>query len=588
MKRLLCVWLPDWPIQRLRMRRDATSGDIPTVLWQNDPRRGRVVVACCRRATAAGVRLGMSVAQATDWLQRAGAPDSYQLIEHNRHADAGAMDQLVERFRNRLTPMIGTEVLDRFRWAGRSLHCRESLIGDLHGVTHLFGGESDVIAASDQILASLNLSGRIAIADTIGAAWAVANHGHGRTRIVPIGLTVDAVGDLPTSGLRIAPETVTMLRRLGVDTIGQTLALPRGGLATRLGQHVADRLAQLVGDVEEHFTVAQRPVCDSESMPLEYPTEDMAILVDRIGRLMEKVRAGLATRSCGALHVSCRLDLSVHPPLTVDVGLFAPTLDTGHWLTLVQQSIESQGLPAPVHRVTVSVPHTQVMATRQQDLFRHGDDSCGGSTVARLIDSLSNRLGRENVCGARLTRDALPEKAFEEFPLAGRSARWFAQAEKSSASSRSKDGHQTRSSFLPHTDEIMRRPLELFVTPHALVAQKCRPNAKCDNLSSSADLGREESDTGPWHHANARLAEHQTAIGPSGIPRGFQYAGQHHAVIRSWGPERIETGWWAGPCVRRDYFRVETNRGQWWWVYRDLTADTPKDTHEWWLHGIFS
>lgn len=46
-------------------------------------------------------------------------------------------------------------------------------------------------------------------------------------------------------------------------------------------------------------------------------------------------------------------------------------------------------------------------------------------------------------------------------------------------------------------------------------------------------------------------------------------------------PERIESGWWDGDDVRRDYYVVTTCTGARWWVYRDCV------TREWWLHGVF-
>ena len=46
-------------------------------------------------------------------------------------------------------------------------------------------------------------------------------------------------------------------------------------------------------------------------------------------------------------------------------------------------------------------------------------------------------------------------------------------------------------------------------------------------------------------------------------------------------PERIESGWWDGSDVRRDYYIVTTGSGERWWVYRD------RDTRGWHLHGLF-
>jgi protein ImuB len=48
------------------------------------------------------------------------------------------------------------------------------------------------------------------------------------------------------------------------------------------------------------------------------------------------------------------------------------------------------------------------------------------------------------------------------------------------------------------------------------------------------------------------------------------------------GPERIESGWWDGGDVRRDYYMVETGDGQRAWVFRPAgDADTPPMLHGW-------
>jgi protein ImuB len=47
--------------------------------------------------------------------------------------------------------------------------------------------------------------------------------------------------------------------------------------------------------------------------------------------------------------------------------------------------------------------------------------------------------------------------------------------------------------------------------------------------------------------------------------------------------ERIESGWWDGGDVRRDYFIAEDTRHSRYWIYRDLDD---ADGH-WYLHGIF-
>ncbi|MEO5765467.1 MAG: DNA polymerase Y family protein [Casimicrobiaceae bacterium] len=52
------------------------------------------------------------------------------------------------------------------------------------------------------------------------------------------------------------------------------------------------------------------------------------------------------------------------------------------------------------------------------------------------------------------------------------------------------------------------------------------------------------------------------------------------------GPERIESGWWDGNDLRRDYFVAETPRGETVWIYRDHRYGA--DDGEWFLHGLFA
>ena len=71
----------------------------------------------------------------------------------------------------------------------------------------------------------------------------------------------------------------------------------------------------------------------------------------------------------------------------------------------------------------------------------------------------------------------------------------------------------------------------------------------------------------------------------SGPPVRFRLASQSgsptHEVVKAHGPERIETAWWRGPTVRRDYYIVETASGARYWIFRRLGS-------EWFLHGTFA
>ena len=53
-------------------------------------------------------------------------------------------------------------------------------------------------------------------------------------------------------------------------------------------------------------------------------------------------------------------------------------------------------------------------------------------------------------------------------------------------------------------------------------------------------------------------------------------------LILEEGPERIESGWWDGRGVARDYYVARQTRGARWWIFQE------RQTKDWYLHGVFA
>jgi protein ImuB len=49
------------------------------------------------------------------------------------------------------------------------------------------------------------------------------------------------------------------------------------------------------------------------------------------------------------------------------------------------------------------------------------------------------------------------------------------------------------------------------------------------------------------------------------------------------GPERIESGWWDGAEVRRDYYVAANARGETFWIFREHRGE-----QGWYMHGVFA
>lgn len=78
---------------------------------------------------------------------------------------------------------------------------------------------------------------------------------------------------------------------------------------------------------------------------------------------------------------------------------------------------------------------------------------------------------------------------------------------------------------------------------------------------------------------------------PDHPPKRFAWRGATHTVICADGPERIRGEWWRRPSEARavrDYFRVENERGERFWVFRRGDGEDPQSGDlSWHIHGIF-
>ena len=162
---------------------------------------------------------------------------------------------------------------------------------DIAGAAHLLGGEDRLIADLVSRLSAKGIAARAAVADCPGAAWAVARYGN--DRVVAPGRTVETVAILPVEALRLSPDTLDALDRLGIERVGQLAAMPRAPMTRRFGKDVALRLDQAFGHAFE-------PI--SPLVPQETPSRRL-VFPDPIGHLddLNRVVLRLANDLCGDL-----------------------------------------------------------------------------------------------------------------------------------------------------------------------------------------------------------------------------------------------------------------------------------------------
>ena len=161
--RILCVWLPNWPIQRLVVQRPELRRQ-QVLLFRRDSRRGNLVNAASPLARQAGCRVGMPLSEAKSLLRRSQAEQTF-FFEHDLKQDVQAIEQLCQSL-DGFSPTVGLELIDDrdFKQGKRPA----AILLDVTGLDHLFGDENHLACRLMKHLEADGYLGRIAIANTVG------------------------------------------------------------------------------------------------------------------------------------------------------------------------------------------------------------------------------------------------------------------------------------------------------------------------------------------------------------------------------------------------------------------------------------
>lgn len=548
MKRVLAIWLPRWAVQRLVLARPELAGR--AIVLHAPSQRGQCVAACSAIAEEAGVQAGMPVAEAIAVLsiaQRSG-PQGQARPHFEGHDVVADRVELVElaQWCHRFSPSMGLE----------DVAAPETLLLDATNLAPLFGGEAALVAQAEQALRRRRLEARIALADTVSAAWALAHYAPANALKIAEGNVHLAA--LPLAALRLPDELLDTLTQLGAACVGDVLTLPRDQLRSRFGPLLLLRINQLLGAAPEVIVAVDPPEEFAVEQAFEYPLSRCDAIQYTIEKLLARLEWMLAARRRGALALSCRFACEGAPAAEFQFGLFQPTACARHLLELAELQLERLRLPAPAIGIELRVLRHGPLTERQGSLFDDQHNLGASRPLAGLIDRLSGRLGREAVVRIRPRSDAQPELSYREsafVPKASGGRQSPAPSHRSALSRRSTSSRRSASrqavalrleagdSRPPLAWGALDRPLKLLARPIAL--------------------------------------EEMTSVFPEGQPGSFRYAGARHVIARHWGPERIETGWWRRERAVRDYYRVETAEGRRFWLFRRRRDE------RWFLHGVF-
>lgn len=431
---------------------------------------------------------------------------------------------------------------------------------DVTGCAHLFGGEEALLADLEHRLNGFGIRHGLGLAETLGGAWALARY-NAAARIVPPGHLPQALADLPVAGLRLLPETVMLLKRLGLKLIGQLEALPRVALGKRFsskerGEAVLQRLDQAYGREEE-------PRCPERPLPVHRiqqgflePIIELPALAHMVTQLTSDLCRRLDRAGEGAVRLTLlafRVDGDVRH---LRVGTSQPTRDRHHIERLFAERLETIDAGFGIETLVLHADRVAPLGPKQITLGgRITDETDQDERLAQLIDRLANRLGSDAVMVITPVESHIPERA------EGR--------RQAASGSTSKEWKDTPLPSCPRPSCLLLRP---------------------ESVKALAEV-------------------------PDGPPLRFTWRRVTRRIVKSEGPERIAPPWvGAADSVdlaleTRDYYRVEDDEGRRYWLFRkglydtggyaDTTPDhqtgavgradqvSAVDRIGWFIHGVF-
>jgi protein ImuB len=506
MPRVVSLFLPTWPTDRLRrtLGNAAPPLDVPLVLVGRDGRR-RVVLAADEAARHAGLRTGMPATKAQALVA------GLVMVDADPSADVAALDRLALWTLQRYAPIAAADPPD-------------GLVLDITGASHLHGGEEPMLAEMIDRFRAAGIAIRAAVADCWGAAHALARYSGKPIVISRFGEHIEGIMPLPIVALRLAPDVVGDLRRLGFDRIGDLLSKPRAPLALRFGPELGRRLDQAIGVLAEPIDPVRSPDLIEVRRTFAEPIGAAETIARYTGKLVAALCEALESKGFGAR----RLDLLLHRVdnrlEAIRVGTALPVRDAKRLTRLLCDKIETVDPGFGIEVMSLTATVAEPLAPRQ---MISSLTEAPETDVSGLIDTLTNRVGERRLYRFAPVASDVPERSVTRIAPAApdTGAAW-------------PDHWPRPSRLLPHPE-----PIETV------------------------------------------------ALLPDHPPVTFTWRGMRRRVKRADGPERVFGEWWkrdAELIAVRDYFQVEDNAGERFWIFRAGDGeDTATGSHRWFLHGIF-
>ena len=329
-----------------------------------------------------------------------------------------------------------------------------------------------------------------------------------------------ALSAVPVHCLGLPQRSLDDLHALGLHTFGECMRLPRDGLMRRFGPQLLDVMDRALGVCADPRPRWVPAAQFERRLELAFENADRSMVMHGVDQLLRELVGFLNVHGCGAGALELQLAHRGAPATRINLELVVPSRDLQHLKALFAQRVER----APIHHQVLYL----------------------GMRVSRL-PALAPRTG--DLYSSRKSGESSQLAEYGETP-------------------------EQRGQFL------MER-----------LGARLGPERVC-TLSRVMDHRPERSSLElPWHVHRYHGRGEALAVFEPGMPlwllaqpRPLAAGGLGHGqLVLEDGPCRIESGWWDGDDVARDYYVARSARGSRYWIFREC-----RKNRQWYVHGLFA
>lgn len=388
-KRYVAIWFPDLATEWFELRQPELKNN-PFVLCA--PSHGRMIITAANaKAQELLIRQGMVLADA-----RAICP-SLQYFDEK----PGLTNQLHQRIAEwciRFTPTVAIDPLG-------------GILLDATGCAHLWGSEQTYVTDIVNRLKARGYQAKAAMADTIGAAWAVSRFG--KELIVKESEQLEAVLSLPPESLRLEEKTIDRLHKLGLNQVKHLIGIPSPALRRRFGISLVQRLHQMLGTEQEFIEAITPPEPFQVRLPCMEPIVRIEGIEIALQRLLEDLCERLQTEGKGIRTASFsgyRVDGKV---VGVQISTSRVSCNIPHLFHLFQTKLSTIEPDLGIELFLLDATKVEDYTPAQEGFWKEGG-VLNDAAIAELIDRLTGKINPDAIQRYLPAEHHLPERSFKK------------------------------------------------------------------------------------------------------------------------------------------------------------------------------